>query len=325
MATIILGAVGRHFGGPIGGMIGSVIGQAVDNSIFGGKGTEGPRLKELGVQTSGYGNTLPAVFGAVRIAGSVFWATDLIERKSKSGGGKGRPSTVQYSYSASFAVALSSRPVGRVGRIWADGNLLRGNAGDFKTPTEFRFYHGEGDQILDPLIAAAEGSARCPAFRGICYAVFEDLQLADFGNRIPSLTFELFERETAVPVAEVASILSGGRIQSDSNETLAGYAMEGGDGRAALSPLLSNMPLILRPQGKQLGLHDWWSNSLDTSAIEIAVRSNRTVLERPEYRRTPSGKLPGASGVKALRTRARFPDRGATKRTLRCGPRRRAD
>lgn len=298
MATIILGAVGKHFGGPIGGMIGSAIGQAIDSRIFGGKGAEGPSLKELGVQTSGYGNTIPAVFGAVRIAGSVFWATDLIERKSKSGGGKGRPSTVQYSYSASFAVALSSRPVGRVGRIWADGNLLRGSAGDFKTPTGFRFYRGDGDQVLDPLIAAAEGSAKCPAFRGICYAVFEDLQLADFGNRIPSLTFELFERETAVPVAEVASILSGGRIQSDSTETFTGYAMEGGDGRTALSPLLSNMPLILRPEGPQLGLHDWWSNSLTTSAIDIAVRSNRTALERPEYRRTPSGKLPGALALR---------------------------
>jgi Putative phage tail protein len=58
------------------------------------------------------------------------------------------------------------------------------------------------------------------------------------------------------------------------------------------------MPLIMRPKGKQLCLHDWWSNSLVTSTIDIAVRSNRTALEQPAYRRAPSGKLPGALALR---------------------------
>ena len=58
-------------------------------------------------------------------------------------GGKGQPAVVNYSYSASFAVALSSRAAVRVKRIWADGKILRGEAGDFKTETGFRFYPGD--------------------------------------------------------------------------------------------------------------------------------------------------------------------------------------
>jgi Putative phage tail protein len=274
------------------------MGCSIGYCLFGGKGNEGPRLKELGVQTSGYGNAVPAVFGAVRIAGSVIWATDLIERKSKSSSGKGKPKTVQYSYSASFAVALSCRPAMRVGRIWADGNLLRGAAGDFKSSTGFRFYNGHADQALDPLIAADEGADMCPAFRGICYAVFEDMQLADFGNRIPSLTFELFERGGDVAVSDLTSQVSGGQIISSSNEMITGYALEGGDVRSALSPLIENLPVILRPQDDRLGLHDWWSQDLSTSQIEVAVSAARTQFPKPQRQRGPSGKLAQAIALR---------------------------
>ncbi|HKR25666.1 MAG TPA: hypothetical protein VJS15_10430, partial [Allosphingosinicella sp.] len=192
MATLVLTAVGTVVGGPIGGAIGSIIGQYVDQTLlFAPKARHGPRLGELAVQTSSYGTPIPKIFGTMRVAGSVIWSTDLVEQRATSGGGKGRPKTVSYSYSASFAVALSARPVGAVGRIWADGKLLRGAAGDFKSATGFRLHPGGEDQAVDPLIAAAEGADLCPAFRGVAYAVFEDFQLEDYGNRIPSLTFEI--------------------------------------------------------------------------------------------------------------------------------------
>ena len=63
---------------------------------------------------------------------------------------------------------------------------------------------GFGDfQLIDPLIAAAEG-ALAPAHRGLAYAVFEDLPLETFGNRIPSLTFEVIADEEAVPMGWIA-------------------------------------------------------------------------------------------------------------------------
>ena len=92
MATLVLNAVGQKIGGPIGGAIGSLVGQRIDQTIFGGKVREGPRLTELDIQLSSYGSEIPAIFGVMRVAGTVIWATDLIERRTKSGG-KGRPST----------------------------------------------------------------------------------------------------------------------------------------------------------------------------------------------------------------------------------------
>jgi hypothetical protein len=191
MATLLLTAAGSLLG-PIGGALGALVGRQIDSAIFGSRKIEGPRLKELAVTTSSYGTPLPRHFGQVRVAGTIIWATDLVEHRDKHGGGKGKPSVTSYSYSASVAVALASRPIVGIGRIWADGNLLRGAGGDLKVGGTFRLHTGEGDQAPDPLIAAAEGPAHCPAFRGTAYVVFEDLDLGDFGNRIPALTFEVF-------------------------------------------------------------------------------------------------------------------------------------
>ncbi|MCB2060941.1 MAG: phage tail protein [Novosphingobium sp.] len=191
MATLLLSAVGTLVGGPVGGAIGALVGRQVDSAILGSGSREGPRLKELTATTSSYGSALPRHFGQMRVPGSIIWATELVEHSETQGGGKGRPSVTSYNYTASFAVALASRPILDIGRIWADGNLLRGAAGDLKADGTMRIYTGHGDQDADPLIAEIEGVDRCPAYRGLAYAVFEDLDLGDFFNRIPALTFEI--------------------------------------------------------------------------------------------------------------------------------------
>jgi hypothetical protein len=97
MATIVLTAVGSAVGGPIGGAIGALIGQQIDSRLFAPKARQGPRLGDLSLQTSSYGSAIPRLFGTMRVAGTVIWATDLQERRSTSGGGKGRPKSVDYS------------------------------------------------------------------------------------------------------------------------------------------------------------------------------------------------------------------------------------
>ena len=189
MATLLLSTVGTLVGGPLGGAIGALAGRAIDGAIIGGGKREGPRLKDVAVTTSSYGQPIPPHHGRMRSAGSIIWATDLVEHSAKKGGRKGQPSVTSYSYTTSFAVALSSRQILGVGRVWADGNLLRGEAGDLKVGGTMRLHSGWGDQAPDPLIAAAEGLDRCPAWRGLAYVVFEDLELTDFFNRIPALTF----------------------------------------------------------------------------------------------------------------------------------------
>lgn len=238
MATLVLSTVGGIVAGPIGAAIGAAAGNAIDRELlFKPKGREGPRLAELRVQTSSYGTQIPKIFGTMRVAGSVIWATDLVEHRSTQGG-KGRPTTTSFSYSASFAVALSGRPILGVGRIWADGKLLRGAAGDFKTRTGFRLHPGTEEQAPDPLIASAEGMGLTPAHRGIAYAVFEDLELADFGNRIPSLSFEVFADPAPITAGEVIGALAGDVLRSAAaGPALSGFAAQGSSVRAVAEML----------------------------------------------------------------------------------------
>jgi len=69
----------------------------------------------------------------------------------------------------------------------------------YGTPT---FYSGTQVQNPDPLIQANEGVANTPAFRGLCYVVFESLRLANFGNRLPNLRAEIALGDT-VHLADV--------------------------------------------------------------------------------------------------------------------------
>src|SRR5438552_3839573 len=117
MATLVLSTVGTALGGPVGGAIGALIGQSIDQQLL-GPATRGPRLGDLNVQTSSYGTQIPRIYGVMRAAGTVIWATDLVE-SSQTTGAKGQPDTI-YSYSVSIAVALSSRRVAAIKRIWAD-------------------------------------------------------------------------------------------------------------------------------------------------------------------------------------------------------------
>ncbi|MCP9626150.1 glycoside hydrolase/phage tail family protein [Rhodopseudomonas palustris] len=201
MAALVLSvagaAVGSLFGpaGAIAGRIaGALVGNALDQSLFGGgaRKVEGPRLADLDVMASTEGAPIPRVYGRARLAGQVIWATQLdevISTEESSAGGKGfggpTTTTTTYTYFANFAVGLCEGPIGRVARIWADGKPLD------LSGLNVRVYRGDEDQAPDGLIVAKEGAGNAPAYRGVAYVVFERLPLADFGNRIPQLSFEI--------------------------------------------------------------------------------------------------------------------------------------
>lgn len=299
MATLVLTAVGTMLGGPVGGAIGAFLGQQIDRAIIGtGPRREEPRLKELELQTSSYGSAIPAIFGAMRVAGTVIWASDLIEQRSSSGGSKSRPGTTSYSYSANLAVAVSSMPIARIGRIWADGNLLRGADGDLKVETGLRIHHGWDDAEIDPLLAASEGAGLSLAHRGLAYVVFEGLQLADFGNRIPSLTFELFEREGPVRVDALLNRASSGTITGTLDETVDGYALQGSDQRSSIAPLIDSFPMTLRPENGGLRIDGWFGAVPSNSDGSIVARLDGKAVERPVRTRGASTRAPTALALR---------------------------
>ena len=136
---------------------------------------------------------IPRIYGRARLSGQLIWATNLEEMvesrsetsggKSMGGGSKVTTNTTTYSYFANLAVGLCEGPISGIMRVWADGKPL-----DLSALT-YRVYVGDETQSTDPLIAAKEGDA--PGSRGLAYVVFERLPLADFGNRIPQLSFEV--------------------------------------------------------------------------------------------------------------------------------------
>ena len=97
MATLVLTAVGAALGGPLGGAIGALVGRQVDYAVIGSGNARGPRLQELSVQTSSYGAPIPLQFGRMRSAGTVIWATDLVEHNQQSGG-KAKPTVTTFGH-----------------------------------------------------------------------------------------------------------------------------------------------------------------------------------------------------------------------------------
>ena len=244
MASIVLTAVGTAVGGPVGGMIGNIVGRQLDQMVFGypGRRVEGRRLEDLSVQLSSYGQDIPRLYGHGRVAGNIIWSTGLIETRHEdrqSTGGKGsgpKVTQVTYRYAASFAVALSSRPITDIGRIWADGKLLRDPDGNCVNAGDVRLYPGHRHQQIDPLIEAYEGTASAPAYRNTAYIVFEELDLADYANRIPNITVEYFADEGGKlrlsSLVEDVCLLSGigaEKIDASALDVMVeGYSLRGG-------------------------------------------------------------------------------------------------
>jgi hypothetical protein len=180
-----------------GRLIGALAGNAIDRALFGSRqeiAQEGPRLADLAVMASTEGAPIPRVYGRARLPGQVIWATNLEEVVSTASqttaGGKGMggspavtTNTTMYSYFANLAVGLCEGRIGAVLRIWADGKPLD------LAGLSIRIYNGDEAQTPDPLIVAKDGDV--PAYRGLAYVVFERLPLANFGNRIPQLSFEV--------------------------------------------------------------------------------------------------------------------------------------
>lgn len=125
MASMILGNLGSSMLGPLGGMIGSYIGGMIDNYLF-APDQEGPRLDDLSVQRPDPGGAIPLIYGADRVTGQLMSTTELIETVHKERVGKGGgPKIVTYTYAINCNILLCEGPILGVGRIWADGNMLR--------------------------------------------------------------------------------------------------------------------------------------------------------------------------------------------------------
>ena len=213
MATLLLSAAGAAIGGGFGGAIlgisgaaigqtiGAMLGNAIDQRLFapgvGGTVSQaGARLEQATVTTSTEGSPVTRLQGRSRLSGQMIWSTRFIEEAVTTttttlSGGKFNRSTATssatvFSYYANFAIGLCEGPITCVGRVWADGKEID------QTAITMRVYTGTETQMPDALIEGKEGAGLAPAYRGLAYVVFEHFPMADFGNRIPQITVEVY-------------------------------------------------------------------------------------------------------------------------------------
>jgi len=209
---IVGGIAGFFLGNPA---LGYAVGSVVGSTLFPGElpSSQGPRLDNLKVTTSGYGVDIPRVYGLATVGGHYIVSTDLQEHAhTEEVGGKGGQPTQKrttYTYTIDCAVLFCEGPA-EVLKIYADGEELINFTGLPGFPadaftmldsivkgaitsanqnfTSMNIYQGTEDQLPDPVVESVVGAGNASAFRGYTYVVFEGLQLKKYGNRPPTFT-----------------------------------------------------------------------------------------------------------------------------------------
>ncbi|WP_213308162.1 phage tail protein [Paraburkholderia sacchari] len=198
---LLLGVAGAAIGGVLSGgaslaiEAGFLAGSLLGSILFPPKG---PAPSDLRVQDSAYGKWIPRVYGRYRMAGNIIW---LGTPHNHSSSGKGMGGKTQGPYTTvSFAVGLCDGPIVGINRIWANGKLIYdvSNPADYKSlsgsssmVTGFTVYKGDELQEADPTMESQLGASNVPAYRGLAYVVFNELNLQQWGNYLPSFTFEV--------------------------------------------------------------------------------------------------------------------------------------
>ncbi|MGV6839078.1 MAG: baseplate multidomain protein megatron [Planktomarina sp.] len=241
MATLVLSAAGMALGGSVGGTVmglsmaaigragGAMLGRAIDQRLLGGsasRSVETGRLDRFRIMGAAEGTPIANVYGRMRVGGSVIWATKFLEHANTTsetvggkGGGGATVMTTEYSYTVSLAVAVCEGQINRIGRIWADGQEIA------TADLTMRVYPGSRTQLPDPKIEAVQGTGNAPAFRGTAYVVFEDLPLAQFGNRIPQFSFEVMRPSQG----------QGSDVPGDISQAVRAVALMPGSGEYSLA------------------------------------------------------------------------------------------
>jgi len=187
-----------------------------------GAGPPSTPVNKENIPSVGYGAPIHAIYGNARVSCTLMWAAPINETKTveevESGGKGGSSTSYQRTtslYDATFAQLIGQEEIVGISRIWLNGKIfyenrpyLTGKPLDAANNAEnfFTLYRGTNDQVADTLMAAAIGADNTPAYRGRSYIVFKELQLADYGNRIPQVDVEVVQwgtgayNETVAPM-----------------------------------------------------------------------------------------------------------------------------
>ncbi|MEM6603339.1 MAG: glycoside hydrolase TIM-barrel-like domain-containing protein [Pseudomonadota bacterium] len=184
---------GFDFGGLSGQKIGRVLGRSVgryfDDQLEKTPADNGPtRLESLRETRTDDDQSLPYIFGTMRVAGKIIWTspieTNKIDHTLLKSGGWGffpKKKVSDYKYSISVAIALCHGEIARVSEIYANGSLLD------QTQVSTVLYRGSDDQLPDPFMQSH--TPEISDFSGTAYIIIKDIPLEHFNENIPKFEF----------------------------------------------------------------------------------------------------------------------------------------
>lgn len=209
MAVLALTLAGQAAGAAIGGSIlgvsaatiGGTIGMVVGNVLFNKPPDQrGPKLSSLETSTAADGTAIPIMWGTMRVAGQVCWAPKLTRKvRRTSVGGKGGGATASSEYATgSWYVSFGYNRDGvprTLRRAWANKKLIydaTGSGAVIEDGISFTYYDGT-QTTPDPTMEGIIGEGNVSAHTGQAGMVFDDQNLEEWGNHIPSIEAELVE------------------------------------------------------------------------------------------------------------------------------------
>lgn len=286
MAQLVIAAagavVGFFVGGPVGAQVGWAAGSLIGASFQPSQKQQGPRLTDLKVTGTDYGQTIPYCEAHPRIAGQIWWSSDRreIATTTSTGGKGGGPEieTTTYTYEVDLLVGLTDNVIAGVSRIWSNGKLIYTNWSDSSVDsreasletdawTRMTVYTGEADQLPDPTYEAAVGTANAPAYRGRGSVFIQGLDLGSSGQ-IPNLTFEICSM--GVLIDEILLVhfdgTEGQTSATDECGNASGISFNGNAHIDADHPLLGGQALYLDGTGDSVGINwpvfqDFWTSN----------------------------------------------------------------
>lgn len=181
--------VGAFWGQPQWGFaIGSMLAAATAERPH----IQGPRLEDLKIVGTDYGQAIPWVAGSPRLAPQYIWSSPLREIANSKKQGKGGGSKVtNFTYECDVVLLLTENITDGVARDWINNELVRnGLVVKDGVSAGVTVYTGGPTQMPDPTYEASVGVGNAPAYRGRTTIVIRSIQLGN-GKQLPNIEHQV--------------------------------------------------------------------------------------------------------------------------------------
>lgn len=242
IGTVVGGIVGVFLAPYTGGAsiewgmaIGGMIGGAVDPTKI-----KGPHIGQGQQQTATDGVPIAWILGTAKIAGTLIWAGPRREVEVDSGGKGSGTEQVTYEAHQDFAILvcessqIKGSSIESVLIIEQDGKIVYDIRPESKIAVSSQkwrankdFMFGGEDQLPHPTMEADTGVGKTPAYRDRLVIVFKDVNLSQFGDRIPSYLFTVASSVPDATTQEKDLTVTTGNEDSGNGYAYSGYCSVG--------------------------------------------------------------------------------------------------